>query len=360
MAGAGGMSKMLVLLPVMFAARKIDGEDPNVVFLLRCTYFTVQAVVVLVVAYIYIKATSLATSKEYDRIVYVPPPPQPFADPNAKKKYTEVRFGAHMAAQARSLLGSTLFGLCLTTALHLWKGMVVGLAIQTIMGPFNLFENKLAMAFLFGKGLSNTSSDSENRIFDEKVATELTDEDEVVDEKGDVVVVSGAGGRGAIKDEKTQTFEDLLLDTWDLGAEADLAPLLAALNKSTINYTTQENGWTPLMVVSGLGTPDTVDAMRRMKALGSDPTMLDVEGWNALHWAAFHGSAEAAKVLLDDFDGLKNGLLTVKDKEGKTPLQHARAEGNEVVAKVIEEAEKSLPGSSESDGTEDEGLRKRK
>ena len=75
--------------------------------------------------------------------------------------------------------------------------------------------------------------------------------------------------------------------------------------------------------------------------------------------AAFHGSADAARVLLskDDFDGITLRLHTVADKEGKTPLMHAKEEGNDDVAKVIEEAEASH---CVNDGGVDEGLRKRK
>ena len=73
--------------------------------------------------------------------------------------------------------------------------------------------------------------------------------------------------------------------------------------------------------------------------------------------AAFHGSADAAKVLLSksDYDGIALGLEKVADKEGKTAFVHAKDEGNDDVAKVIEEAE--VPDVS---GTADEGLRKRK
>jgi len=74
--------------------------------------------------------------------------------------------------------------------------------------------------------------------------------------------------------------------------------------------------------------------------------------------AAFHGSADAAKVLLslDDYDGIALGLHEVVDKEGKTAVTHAKAEGNDDVAKVIEEAVPSDSG----DGSAGEGLRKRK
>ena len=66
-------NKMFVMVPVMLAARKLDGEDPNVIYWLRVAYFSVQALVVLLVAYTYIQAMTIAAKQGNDRIVYIPP-----------------------------------------------------------------------------------------------------------------------------------------------------------------------------------------------------------------------------------------------------------------------------------------------
>ena len=65
---------MFVMLPVMFLARKLDGEDPNVVYYLRIAYGAVQTLCVMAVLYTYIQARTVA-GKFTNRIVYVPPPP---------------------------------------------------------------------------------------------------------------------------------------------------------------------------------------------------------------------------------------------------------------------------------------------
>mmetsp|Transcript_6283 Transcript_6283/g.10403 ORF Transcript_6283/g.10403 Transcript_6283/m.10403 type:complete len:348 (+) Transcript_6283:224-1267(+) len=342
--------KMLVMLPVMFAARKLDGEDPNVIYWLRVAYFSMQSIIVMLVLYTYIQASSAAKGKE-NKVVYVAPAAQPFADPNTKKKYTQTTLGTHLLSQARSLLGSTLFGIAMTSGLHFYRGMVIGLAIQSIMGPINLTDNALVKAFCFGKGLQD-----DDRLFEEKTADELTHDDEVVDESGNPVVVrTTIGGAAAGKNESgTTTLEELVLDTWDDGAKADLGPLMAAITKKNCNAKTKENGWTPLMVLSGLGgVKGNGSAMRQVIALGGNPAITDVEGWNAMHWAAFHGSAEAAKTL-----GKEGSLWDVKDKEGKKALEHARAEGNDDVAKILEEIEAEV--NAPTDKTKEEGLRKRK
>lgn len=349
---------MFVMLPVMLAARKLDGEDKDIVFLLRCAYGVVQTIAVIVVLYIYTRAAAAAKEKDNDVKIYVAPAPQPFADPNAKPQYQEKVLSDHLATTARGLIGSTLFGIAMTVALHIWKGMIVGLAIQSVMCPFNLAENPLISAVLFKGGFTNMK---EKKIFGEKRREDIQDDDDVVDAEGNKIVLKKEiASKANKKDAKKETkpFEDVLLDTWDLGADADIKPLMKMLTKKNVNHATKESGWTPIMIMSGLGAKSAISALRQMKALGANPEKLDQEGWNALHWAAFHGSADAAKVLLskDDYDGIALGLHKVTDKEGKTAVTHAKDEGNDDVAKVIEEAE--LPDLD--DGAAGEGLRKRK
>jgi len=223
-------------------------------------------------------------------------------------------------------VGSTLFGIALTVGLHYYKGMVMGLAIQTIMAPLNLLENPLVKALIFGSGI-----DPADRIFEEKSVSELTADDEIVDQQGNPVVRSvGAAGDGK---KEPASLEELLLDTWDMGNKADLGPLMKALNKKNCNYQTKEDSWTPLMVLAGLGASGTVSAIRTLKEMGADPSITDKEGWTALHWAAFHGSLTAAMELRSE-----TAMLKVKDKDGNTPIDTARKEGNNDVADAYEQA----------------------
>lgn len=250
-----------------------------------------------------------------------------------------MKYGAHLVSTARSLLGSTLFGICMTVGLHFYKGMVVGLAIQTVMGPINLLENPVVKALVLGNGLRQ-----EDKIFSEKTAAELTDADEIVDESGNAVSRQTREGR------VSGSFEDLLLDTWDAGNKADVGKLLAEADKQNCNFKTSESGWTPLMILSGLNAAGVRDAIRQLIEIGGDPRIVDGEGWNSLHWAAFHGSVEAAKELVKD-----EHLISVKDKDGKVPLDMAKSEGNTDVAKFLE-AYRSAETPSETST----GLRKRK
>lgn len=66
-------NKMFVMLPVMFAARRLDGDDQQTVYWLRIAYGVVQTLCVLAVVYTYLQASTVAT---LSHIVYVPPAPQ--------------------------------------------------------------------------------------------------------------------------------------------------------------------------------------------------------------------------------------------------------------------------------------------
>jgi len=326
-------NKMFVMLPVMFLARKLDGEDPTIVYWLRISYAVMQLICVAIVSYTYVQATTTSSNTS---VVYVPEAAVPFADPAAKKKYTETSFGKHVVSQARSLLGSTLFGIVLTVGLHYYKGMVMGLAIQTVMAPLNLLENALVKALFLGSG----KIDAKDKIFDEKTATELTNNDEIVDEQGNPVVRSIGGGKDG---SGTISLEDVLLDTWDMGNKADLGPLMKALNKTNCNYQTKDDQWTPLMILSGLGAKGTVSAIRTLVSeYNADISITDKEGWTCYHWAAFHNSLTAAKELISVTSSSSKydvkTLLAVKDKDSNTPIETAKKEGNDDVAAVYEKA----------------------
>jgi len=349
----GGFNKLFVMVPVMLAARKLDAEDPTTVQYLRIAYGAMQSICVLIVLYTYFKAQSL-TGKDSSKVVFVPSAPTPFADPDAKKKYTRVEYGAHILSTARSLLGSTLFGVCMTVGLHVYKGMAMGLAIQTIMGPFNLIENPLVKALFMGSGFN-----PQDKIFEEKALEELAGEDEVVDEagaeipRGRLLALNGAANKSA--ESPTYTFEELMLDTWDEGNKADLNSFVKAVTNKNCNHRSKENGWTPLMILSGLASSErTASAIQAVIALGGNPGVTDGEGWNALHWSAFHGSVQAAQKLYE-YDAT---LADLKDKEGKLPLEMAQQEGNKDVAKYLEEAIASNAAASEAD--DNDGIRKRK
>ena len=67
-------NKMFVMLPVMLAARKLDGEDPQIVFLIRVAYAVMQTCCLVAVLWTFFQVQSVRHSNT--TIVYVPAAPQ--------------------------------------------------------------------------------------------------------------------------------------------------------------------------------------------------------------------------------------------------------------------------------------------
>ena len=162
--------------------------------------------------------------------------------------------------------------------------MIVGLAIQSVMAPFNLYENALVKALLTG-GLHGLDT---KRIFGEKHRSEMKSDDAVVDGEGNTIVLSKGSASASSNKSDGKKFEDVLLDTWDLGEEADIASFMTELNRENVNSVTDENGWAPIMILSGLGAKGVAGALRKMKGMGANPEIVDKEGWNALHWVCIY------------------------------------------------------------------------
>lgn len=366
------VNKLFITLPIILAARKIDPEDMEIVMKLRVAYFTFHAIIIVLMGYIYAQAMKFKkNSKHVDKKILIVVPPQVryvgkemqchaviafiftivvvavvyilisflireqflvfdekmLAGEEDHKKYKEVKYGEHIVSLAKQMISSSLFGMVFTVGLHFYKGMTTGMAINIIMGPLNMYENPLFKLFVFGMT-------PDDRVFEEKISrSELEGSDKIVDEEGKVIYEAKA-----LKAVKNGTFEEVMLDTWDGSEAVDISTLMSKLDSKTINDTTKENKWTPLMIVSGLKCRGDASAIRQMKELGADVLIKDKEGWTALHWACFHGSISAAKVLCADFDIISNGVHLVKDKDGKSPLDLAIAEKNDEVAKIVEDA----------------------
>lgn len=324
--------KLVVMFVVMYLSRKLDGEDKQTIFILRCLYGTVQLSIIVGVAFIINKVQSISTSPWMQGcVVYVPMPVPPFPPPapDAKKQYKQSTLSKTLISTAFSLLKSSGTGILITVGLHLYKGMIVGLAMQSVMAPFNLYDSKLVMAVLKNQfGDFSLQSWKKLRLFEEKYEGELTIQDEIVDENGNLIIF------------KEVKVEDVLQDVWDDGENANVWRLMGMLNKSNINCVT-EKGWTPIMIMAALNMKNSSDylAMVELKKMGADPTITDDDGENALHWAAYHGSRKGVQFLMKEYAG--KGLEDVKNKEGKLPLDHAKShaktEKNEDIVKLMEQ-----------------------
>lgn len=92
------------------------------------------------------------------------------------------------------------------------------------------------------------------------------------------------------------------------------------------------------MIVMGnpLGDVKIINTLLQLKA---NPTLVDEEGWNCIHWAAYHSNVAAVEVMLEG--GAVNSvieLLLVQNKDKLTPLDLAIKEGNNDFASWLRHA----------------------
>jgi Phosphate transport (Pho88) len=308
---------------------------------------------------------------------------QPFADPSSasQKTYTRIVYATHVANTARSLAGSTLMSIVMTCGLHWYRGMVTGLAIQTVLAPLTAWENALFRAVVLSffvaaapKGKEDAVAGTrstlyflspEQRLFGEKLSLdELNAEtDRVVDEHGNAIklpVVSGVGSSSNNNNAATtngtalvitqsdssspKSYEDVLLDTWDDGVQANLDGLLQAVTIDNVNVATSEAGWTALMIVCGLHTISSASSTTSTAAIDTlistyqaNVQATDTDGWNCFHWAMFHGHRAAIPQLVQSIPDVTvvEECCRVLDGDGKTPLDIARQEGNDDMISLL-------------------------
>jgi hypothetical protein len=72
--------------------------------------------------------------------------------------------------------------------------------------------------------------------------------------------------------------------------------------------------------------------VRELLRKGANANAKDRGGWTPLHWAAFWGHVDVARLLLEH-----GADPSIRDKHGRTPLDLARATRHKEVARVIEE-----------------------
>mmetsp|Transcript_6114 Transcript_6114/g.12684 ORF Transcript_6114/g.12684 Transcript_6114/m.12684 type:complete len:356 (+) Transcript_6114:36-1103(+) len=336
-APAGGFGKIAVMLPVMLYARKLDADDPNIVFMLRCSYAVVQAGILTI---LFLTHNKLHSKYDGDTTpVYTPKAPTFMDAADKPPTYTKSTRSAAYRAKFQELVSSTFMGMLMTLGLHWYKGMVVGLAMQCVMGPFNIYENMTVRMCILTPNSVKDLGEVEALPDDAQVVEVVAGQEKVVQEPRSAIAAKAgvtkskkaaaeddavplrpkAGGRKLTKAE----FEDLMLDTWDQANAADLAPLIAALDASNVSHATAESGWTPLMVFCGLSNAAAFEeGIARCLDLGCDVDQADADGWSALHWCAYHGNARAAQLLKG------RGDIRAKDKEGKDVERVAKDEGN--------------------------------
>lgn len=96
------------------------------------------------------------------------------------------------------------------------------------------------------------------------------------------------------------------------------------------------------MVVMGNPLGD-VNCVLKLVQAGVDLKLKDDQGWNCLHWAAYHSNVAAIEILLEKYDALAvMSLLVDKNNDGLTPLELATKENQDDFVAWVRTAVKQI------------------
>ena len=111
------------------------------------------------------------------------------------------------------------------------------------------------------------------------------------------------------------------------------------------------------MVLAGMpiDTCSLIQQLLKQKKIQVELT--DNDGWNALHWCAYHNSPESAKVILSTISKSQLQVLCAQSSEdGKSPLEVAHEQNNDTMVTILE----SFTDQTLDKPTKEETIRQRK
>lgn len=336
---------MMVMLPMMWLMGKINFEEGNILFYARIAFFTAQFLQAAVALYIKMQVETKA-DKQTKMLVpeaqapsfsFTPPENAPVSVPmNETTMYT------HESAKVKELLTQCAMGACISSFIHFKFGVNQVVVIQSVMIPFNLFDQPL-----FKKYIRRCE-----RVWDEQTPGEVAQAKKI---KAQV-------SKSLPKSDSNESFEPVLdakgaiVNAWD-HPTLENATLLFQMVKDSPNVVSPDDGWTALMVLAGVPM-DTCSLIQQLLKLEKTQVELtDNDGWNVLHWCAYHNSPESAKVILATISKAKLKLLCSQASEdGKSPLEVAQEQKNDTMVTILE----SFTDQTLDEPTTDDTVRQRK
>jgi ankyrin repeat protein len=115
------------------------------------------------------------------------------------------------------------------------------------------------------------------------------------------------------------------------GALTDAPTLQALLKGGADPNPRDQDGSTPLQVVTGYNNPSLADSVKALLAHGAEPNVATANGWTPLHQATGNNATNIMVLLLEK--GADPNAKTVPD--GYTPLRVAVAEGHAQALKIL-------------------------
>jgi hypothetical protein len=139
------------------AIKVLDLTDPDTIFWARCAFACGSALTLLTLAILYLRISSTNDTQQLILTQAELNPPPPFAAalgappaPDANKQ-TTVTHKEYDLLKLRTLAQTAATTIAITTALHLWKGFMPPLILQSVLGMANVLSSELASLYLFGQ-----------------------------------------------------------------------------------------------------------------------------------------------------------------------------------------------------------------
>ena len=139
------------------AIKYLDLTDPSTIFYARSAYACGSLMVLLTLGILYMKIQSADDKHEITVTGAELNPPPAFAaalgapqpeDANEPQKMTHKEYDL---LKLQALLKQTLTTMCITVGLHVWKGFMPPLVLQSVLGMATLLSNELCSIHLFGQ-----------------------------------------------------------------------------------------------------------------------------------------------------------------------------------------------------------------
>jgi hypothetical protein len=386
------MNKALLNLGVFFfIQRMVNLTDPSTIQVLRVAYVTIAVGMYLAWQRVVSEIEARKATPEMTRPIWVKAKGAPNimstlfgateAEATAAPEYTRTTLYELEAKIAKEKAAATTTAPLMQLGFSFYMNVQLPLALQCVMTPINAADEFLLVKYVLGPllGLGTPAS-----------APEYLTEDPATATAAGGAVTSAAGGDGAPAAAAASSSssadvdsEEAVLSTWEASTAAepvDVGGVFEALRDAgkDVNYATSEGGWTGLMVTAG-STAHGARDVTKLIDLGADPARADKDGWTALHWAAHHGvpasvgavvaaygnahaaaaAASAAGAKRPHPDGSKKAataaaaaaphrrvgddddlvaLLRMRDAQGRTAADVARAAGNTATAELLDAA----------------------
>ena len=288
------MSKALIALPLLLVAQKLDWTDENVVFYARAAFVVGQAVSIL----LFFLAKQAAEKNKDNTRVWAIMTPNPlgglFGGASGAGKYEATTLAEldmkHASEGLRNAMNSTL----MIGLLVYYMNVQVPLVINAVTAPVTAFTSPVVRRMLFG----NKEKGQYNEEYTRPAGT------------GEVAATdastTGASQEGSATDagsavqpaKLAEDWDEVIWRSWEHKDAMDMGTIAGMVDAGAdVNTHAPHGGWTALHVAAG-SPQNPAESARTLVQLGADPAAVDEDGWQPLHWAAMHDSAEGVEGLL--------------------------------------------------------------